>query len=258
MDFNLNINGLNKDKYWNDQQKRKKKHREQVSDSDQNLPQDLIDKENQDFKGKLIDLQNYVTTAQGKINFLDLASEALDDISGSLTEIRSKALKTIDLLDSYELSEEIKEKLDNVGKLEKIQVDFENFNEEKDKEYLKFIEELRNTTNTTLKLAKSEDFKSQVNNNPQIEKVLNDLNSTINTISSTKEHLSEVKNSLINNIVNLSITLENMVSSYSKIRNIELASETIKLTQHQIINEALKCISLQAPDTNITVNKLVN
>lgn len=258
MDFNLNINGLHKDKFWNDQGKPKKGSKKKHSDIDQDIPQDLIDKENQDLKGKLIDLQDYVTSAQGKINFLDLASEALDDISGSLSQIRSKALKTIDLLDSYELSEEIKQELNNVEKLEKFHLNFESFGEEKDKEYLSFIEELKNTTEATLSLAKIQEFRSRLNNNPHVEKVLDDLNSTINSITSTKEHLREVKSSLISNIINLSITLENMVSSYSKIRNIELASETIKLTQNQIINEALKSITLQAPNTNITVNKLVN
>lgn len=258
MDLRLNINGLDKDKFWNEAGKQHKKHSN--NKANKNLPEieDDIDAGKQKLKEKLIDLQDYASTTQDKINILELASETLNIISGNLNEVRQITLEKLNSLDGYELPEKIKDKLENLEKLENIQQGFENVRDDKDSEYSQIVEEFKNTSKIAIKLAKTEEFKEALNNNPGIERFIDELNSTISCLSSTRSHLNKVKETLISNIKNLSIALENMVSSYSKIRNLELATETVKLTQHQILKEAQKSIQLQVLNDELTVNRLMS
>ena len=258
MDFKLNINGLNNNKYQEKPGNSKKREAKKQPESDVNTIEDNVKNGNNKFKQDLNNLQDFITSAQDKINILEMASETLDDISTNLDYMRNRALETIDSLESYGINEKLKKSLENINKLEEIHKKVYLVQDESDKDYTQIIEEFKKITNTTIKLAKTQGFESDLNNNPRVDSILQDLNETMSSITLTKSNLEEIKNSLINNIKNLNITLENMVSSYSKIRSIEAASQAIKLTQTQILHEAMKSISIQLPSSDITVDSLVS
>ena len=257
MDFLPQINGLNNNNNWKKPGQNKKTTSQQSSDIDINKIETLVNNENKRFKSKLINLQDFADEAQDKINILLEASEALNDISGNLNKVRDLALDAIDQRDDYEISNELKEKLENIDKIHSIQKIFERLKDSDDDNYSRIVDNFKDVAEIALKLAKIQDFKSNLNNNARVKDILTEINSTITSISSTEENLNEVKDNLIYSIKNLNVTLENMVSSYSKIRNLEIASKTVEITKHQILSEALKSINVQTADTTKTADKLV-
>lgn len=258
MDFLPQINGLNNNNNWKKPGQTKKTTSQQSSDIDINKIETLVNNDNKRFKSKLINLQDFADEAQDKINILLEASEALNDISGNLNRVRDLALDAIDQLDDYEISNELKEKLENIDKINSIQKIFERLKDSDDDNYSRIVDNFKDVAKIAIKLAKIQDFKSNLNNNTRVKDILTEINSTITSISSTEENLNEVKDNLIYSIKNLNVTLENMVSSYSKIRNLEIASKTVEITKHQILSEALKSINVQTADTTKTADKLVN
>lgn len=258
MDFLPQINGLNNNNNWKKPGQNKKTTSKQSSDIDINKIETLVNNDNKRFKNELINLQDFADEAQDKINILLEASEALNDISGNLNRVRDLALDAIDQLDDYEISNELKEKLENIDKINSIQKIFERLKDSDDDNYSRIVDNFKDVATIAIKLSKIQDFKSNLNNNTRVKDILTEINSTITSISSTEENLNEVKDNLIYSIKNLNVTLENMVSSYSKIRNLEIASKTVEITKHQILSEALKSINVQTADTTKTADKLVN
>lgn len=258
MDFIPQINGLNNNNHWKKPGNNKITSDKNISDIDIKAIEDQVNNDNKRFKNELIDLQDFTSEAQGKINILQVASEALNDISGNLTRVRELAIDAIEKLDDYEISDELKLKLENIDKITNIQETFEKLRDSEDDNYSKIVDNFKDVAKIAIKLAKMQGFEADLNNNPRVKDILTEINSSLTSISSTKENLDEVKDKLIHSIKNLNVTLENMVSSYSRIRNIEVASKTVELTKHQILNAALKSINIQTADTTTTADKLVN
>lgn len=260
MDFNITINGLNKQQQWKNKQHQQDKDKVEKKDltiETKNTEDSSINNLN-NFKKHLIDRQENITKAQDKINFLEKANEQLNDISGKLSHIRENTLDKINSLESYQLKESIKDKLENIVKLSNLENDFETISDKDDKNYQEIIEEFKGITQNTIELAKKHQFVETLNNNTQVNTFIKDLNETINQISSAKYNLNQVKDNVLSSIKGLSITLENMNSSHSKIRNIELASKTIDIAREQIIGKAFKSISVQLQQPNSSVNELIN
>ncbi len=159
MDFKLNINGMNNNKPWEDPGQHKKRLKKKPPELDVNAIEDNVENGNNKFKENLNDLQEYVTSAQDKINILEMANETLNDISLNLNDIRDKALETIDDLESYEISTELKHKLENISKLETINKSFDTVQDDNDKNYTQIIAEFKKISHTTIRLAKPRGLK---------------------------------------------------------------------------------------------------
>lgn len=258
MDFLSSINGLNNSNKWKNPEYKKNKHIDESSQNEMPEIEDILERQNSPQKESLIDLQNSLTETQSKINLLDVASNALDELTGSLSEMRSLATGKLNNLEGYEISQELKTKLQNIEKIEETQRIFSQLNAQDDGKLDKIIDEFKNVSTITVKIAEVQGFIKELNENPRVENLLEDINSTLNTLSSTKEGLHKAKDSLISQLRTLSITLENMASSYNRIRNVSTASETIKLTEYQILKEAMKSINVQRPVNNTDLQKLVN
>lgn len=260
MDLILNINGLpESDKWKNTKYNKHKTNNHKPKDENSINESDVTTTgNNNNLKEVLINLQNDVSDTQDKINLLQIASNTLNNISVNLNELRELALETIDHLDDYELPEKIKHKLENIDRLGKLQEHFEPILDYNDQSYCNIVQEFKHVSDIIIKLAKIQGFEKDLNNNSQIERVLNEINNTLMSVSNTKSNLDKVKSNLIINIKSLNVTLENMVSSYSKIRSIKLASKTVQLAQHQILNEALKSISTQTKEHKTSTSQLIN
>lgn len=255
MDLINSIKGMTDHQKWKPHQI-KAKPLSNKFETDQDNNEEIIDHTN-NFKNRIIELQENVKTTQDKINILQLASDTLNNISDGLSEIRELALETIDQLEDYDVSGQLKTKLENIDKLEALKKNLESISDPKDNKYNSIIQEFQNISELSIKLSKIQGFDKDLNENTGVETVITRINETLNSVSSAQGNLNSVKDSLITNIKSLNITLENMISSYSRIRSIESASETIQITQDLILREALKSISIQIKDADAKVTKLI-
>jgi hypothetical protein len=258
MDFLLNVNGLNSTQQWKQMNHQQNKVDNKRFDDKEETSEEIIKDDVRGFKKYLIDLQDDVTMTQDKINLLEIAGQTLNQLSGSLKEMRQNALDTVDQLEGFTLDEKLKEKIENINKLEGLQDDFISIKDSTDQRYSNILSEFKNISNITLGLAQNEVFKSEVNANTRIEEVLNDINNTIETVQSATVGLDKVKDRLVDNIQNLNITLENMNSSFNRIRNIDLATKAVQIAQKHILNAAEKGIKMDLQVNETSVSRLIN
>lgn len=75
---------------------------------------------------------------------------------------------------------------------------------------------------------------------------LSTINSSINTITSARGALGAVQNRLLKTIANLGVTIENLQSAESQIRDADIGEEVALLTRNQILVQASTAILAQA------------
>lgn len=75
---------------------------------------------------------------------------------------------------------------------------------------------------------------------------LTELDSAIENVFTRRSQLGAYQNRLESTVQSLTIQVENLKSSESRIRNVDIASETAKLTQNQILQQASVSILSQA------------
>lgn len=80
----------------------------------------------------------------------------------------------------------------------------------------------------------------------QIASNLNTIDSSLNIISSARASLGAVQSRLNSTINNISISTENMMSANSRIRDVDFAEETAKLSQSRILTQGDLAILAQA------------
>lgn len=78
---------------------------------------------------------------------------------------------------------------------------------------------------------------------------LADIDRAINNVFSRRSTLGAYQNRLESTVQSLSITVENLRASESRIRNVDIASETATLTKNQILQQASTSILAQANQT---------
>lgn len=100
----------------------------------------------------------------------------------------------------------------------------------------------------TLKLAIS-DMKSlggTVDVTTDAEGAISALDTDINIVSSERAKLGAVQNRLEHTMNNLQVTNENMVSSESRIRDLDMAKEMTEFTKNNILNQAAQAMLAQS------------
>lgn len=78
---------------------------------------------------------------------------------------------------------------------------------------------------------------------------LDTIDDAIDNVFSRRSTLGAYQNRLESTVQSLSITVENLRSSESRIRNVDIASETANLTKNQILQQASTSILAQANQT---------
>ena len=95
----------------------------------------------------------------------------------------------------------------------------------------------------------SADVKTSLNTAEDFAGYIDTIDNALNGITSQRSNIGAYQNRLESNINSLDITKENLISSQSRIRDTDVASEMSKLTQNQILNSA--SVSLLAQANNI-------
>ncbi|MEG0615735.1 MAG: flagellin [Oscillospiraceae bacterium] len=72
------------------------------------------------------------------------------------------------------------------------------------------------------------------------------IDNAVNCVSSTRADLGALQNRLEHTIANLGVTKENVISSESRIRDVDMASEMMSFTKNQILAQASQAMLAQA------------
>ena len=88
-------------------------------------------------------------------------------------------------------------------------------------------------------------------------KFLNDVSAALNQISARRAKVGAMQNELNSTVQNLQLSNQNFTASESRIRDLDVASETARLTQLQILQQASISILSQANQTPNLVLKLL-
>lgn len=86
---------------------------------------------------------------------------------------------------------------------------------------------------------------------------LTQVDNAINNVFNRRSALGAYQNRLESTIQSLTITIENLKSSESRIRNVDIAAETAILTRNQILQQASTSILAQANQTPALAMKLL-
>ena len=79
-----------------------------------------------------------------------------------------------------------------------------------------------------------------------IQKVLTQIDKAIDKVSAERSKLGAIQNRLEHTIANLSVTMENLAASESRIRDADMAQEMTEFTKHQILIQSATAMLAQA------------
>ncbi|NLM38412.1 MAG: flagellin, partial [Firmicutes bacterium] len=79
-----------------------------------------------------------------------------------------------------------------------------------------------------------------------IQSVIQKIDDAINTVSAERSKLGAIQNRLEHTIANLSVTVENLAASESRIRDADMAQEMTEFTKHQILIQSATAMLAQA------------
>jgi flagellin len=79
-----------------------------------------------------------------------------------------------------------------------------------------------------------------------IQSVIESLDTAIDTVSAERSKLGAIQNRLEHTIANLSVTMENLAASESRIRDADMAQEMTEFTKNQILMQSATAMLAQA------------
>ncbi len=79
-----------------------------------------------------------------------------------------------------------------------------------------------------------------------IQTVLGDIDTAIDTVSAERSKLGAIQNRLEHTISNLGVTMENLAASESRIRDVDMAQEMTEFTKNQILIQSATAMLAQA------------
>jgi flagellin len=79
-----------------------------------------------------------------------------------------------------------------------------------------------------------------------IQNVLKSIDTAIDTVSAERSKLGAIQNRLEHTIANLSVTMENLAASESRIRDVDMAQEMTEFTKNQILMQSATAMLAQA------------
>lgn len=80
----------------------------------------------------------------------------------------------------------------------------------------------------------------------ELDSVLNAIDDAIDTVSAERSKLGAIQNRLEHTIANLSVTMENLAASESRIRDVDMAQEMTEFTKNQILMQSATAMLAQA------------
>ena len=88
-----------------------------------------------------------------------------------------------------------------------------------------------------------------VDNKVNARAALTAVDGAINTVSSNRADLGSIANRLVSTVNNLGVSIENIAAANSRIRDVDVASESARMTKSQILMQAGVSVLAQANST---------
>lgn len=256
MDFITILNGMNSNQGYK-QPSRKKNKSVQPSDKAKSCIDEGLTISNL-LKQELTTIQESFTLAQDKINVLEIANERLNDVSASLEAARSNLLENIRELKNDEIPTFLKERLATIGKLEHVEERIATIFAQDAENNADMSRELETISFVRNNVSQIKGLQDSLDSNIPLEGLLEEISTNINSVTSTRTTLDQVRTQLVANVRILSVTLENMLSVQNKIRTVDVASKTVALAKHQILKQAQASVSTQLMYADADSKRLFN
>ena len=222
--------------------------------------------------------QKAVSNAQDGINILQIAEGALSVIGENLQRIRELTVQgandTNSTTERKAIAQEVKSRVDDINRIAQTTRSSNIFlldgsktkynlqigaNQDSATNILDISAALRNSTCVSLGITQSITVAAGgvFVSNATIRAFLNQIDTAITAVSSRRSMLGAFQNRLQSTVQSLSIAVENLQYSESRIRNLDIASESANLTRNQILQQSAISVLAQANQApNLTLKLL--
>ena len=211
----------------------------------------------ENFRAQIRSFNQAKRNANDGVSLLQVAEGALNEISNMLTRMRELSVQasndSLVARDRTFLNSEfsaLKAEIDRISEVTEFNGKF-LINGSVSSSGIDFQIGIENTTNDRLTITISDvgidkigsSGTSALTNTTLLEKTsarnsLDVIDSAINDIASARSSIGAHQNRLSSTIVNLSNSVENMTAANSRIRDVDVANESAKLTRNQILVQA--------------------
>ena len=211
--------------------------------------------------------QKAVSNAQDGINTLQIAEGALSVITNNLQRIRELTVQgandTNSTVERKAIALEIKARIDDIDRIARTTRSSNVFlldgskteynlqigaNQAAASNVLDISPALQNSTCVSLGITQSITVAAggAFVSNATIRAFLNQIDTAITAVATRRSKLGALQNRLNSTIESLSIAIENMQTSDSRIRNLDIAAESANLTRNQILQQSALSVLAQA------------
>ena len=223
------------------------------------------------LRGQIRGTQKAVANAQDGVNILQIAEGALSVISENLQRMRELTVQAANDTNSSSerraIALEVQARIDDIDRIAKttkgnnvnlldgtasrfrIQI---GANSSITNDTLLIGDVFKNSTPVSLGITTTITAAGATGafvNGTSARSFLNQIDAAINNVFMKRSALGAYQNRLESTVQSLSIAIENLQASESRIRNVDIASETAILTRNQILQQASTSILAQANQT---------
>ena len=221
----------------------------------------------ENMKAQISGTQKAISNAQDGINTLQIAEGALGVITDNLQRIRELAVQgandTNSTTERKAIALEIKARVDDIDRIALTTRSSNVFlldgsktkyslqigaNQDAATNVLDISPALKNSTCVSLGITQSITVAAggAFVSNATIRAFLNQIDTAITSVATRRSKLGAFQNRLNSTIESLSIAVENMQTSESRIRNLDIAVESANLTRNQILQQSALSVLAQA------------
>jgi len=221
----------------------------------------------ENLKSQIRGTQKAVSNAQDGINVLQIAEGALSVITENLQRIRELAVQgandTNSTVERKAIAQEVKSRIDDINRIASttrssnitlldgsktiynLQIGA-NYNASDN--VLDISDALQNSKCTALGVTQTITVGTggAFSSHTSIRTFLQQIDTAITAVATRRSMLGAIQNRLNSTIESLSIAVENMQTSESRIRNLDIASESAILTRNQILQQSALGVLAQA------------
>ena len=218
------------------------------------------------LRGQVRGLNQAVRNAQDGISLIQTAEGALNETHSILQRMRELAVQaandTLTSTDRDAIQQEVDVLVEEIGRISDttefntqklLNGDFSNklfhIGANKDQAITVSIATMSASALTVSSLT--------VSSQPFANDAIATIDTAITAVSTERSKLGAVQNRLEHTIANLAVASENLTSSESRIRDLDLAAETVAFTKNQILQQAGTAILAQANQSPQAVLQLL-
>ena len=207
------------------------------------------------MRGQIRGLEQASTNAQDGISLIQTAEGALNETQAILQRMRELSVQAANdtnvTADRTAIQGEIDQLAAEIDRIaDQTQFNKQNLLDANDKKFTFQVGANENQTITlTLASAKADDLnvnQLDVSSKDAAGKAITSVDDALETVSAQRSNLGAVQNRLEHTIANADNTAENLQAAESRIRDVDMASEMVKFSKDNILQQAAQSMLAQA------------